>query len=64
MVVKIDSKAASFTLVFPIIDMFCVIVAVLLRNSILSDKSVNYFTGISFLLVFVLISVVYFFEFS
>jgi Ca2+:H+ antiporter len=61
---RISKEAASFTLIFPLIDVFCVIVAVLLRNSILSDKSVNYFTGISFLLIFVLISVVYFFEFE
>jgi Ca2+:H+ antiporter len=60
---KIEKESASFTLVFPLIDVFCVIVAVLLRNSILSDKTVNYFTGISFLIIFVLISVVYFFEF-
>ncbi|KAH0791080.1 Sodium/calcium exchanger protein [Histomonas meleagridis] len=52
-----------FTLIFPIIDIFCVIVAVMLRNSILNEKHINYFTGISFLLIFVLISVVYFFEF-
>jgi Ca2+:H+ antiporter len=60
---RIDPKAGSFSLVFPLIDVFCVIVAVILRNSILSERSVNYFTGISFLLIFVLISVVYFFEF-
>ena len=55
--------AAQFTLVFPFIDIFCVIVAVFLRNSILQEKFVNYFTGIAFLLVFLLICVVYYFEF-
>ena len=48
-----------FTLVFPMIDIFCIIVAVLLRNSILTEKSVNYFTGLSFLIIFLLIAVVY-----
>ena len=51
-----------FTLVFPLIDIFCVIVAVFLRNSILSEKTINYFTGLSFLLIFLLISVVYYFD--
>ena len=55
--------AAQLTLVFPFIDIFCVIVAVFLRNSILQEKFVNYFTGIAFLLVFLLICVVYYFEF-
>lgn len=51
-----------FTLIFPIIDIFCIIVAVILRNSILTEKYINYFTGIAFLIIFVFISVVYFFE--
>jgi Ca2+:H+ antiporter len=54
--------AVMFTLVFPIVDIFVVIIAVLLRNSILIDKTINYFTGTSFLIIMVLISVVYFFE--
>lgn len=56
------NHTAMFTLIFPLIDIFCVIIAVFLRNSILTEKSINYFTGISFLLIFLLISVVYFFE--
>lgn len=51
-----------FTLIFPLIDIFCTIVAVFLRNSILTEKSINYFTGTSFLIIFLLISVVYYFE--
>jgi Ca2+:H+ antiporter len=51
-----------FTLVFPLIDIFCVMMAVLLRNSILLDKTINYFTGTSFLIIMLLISVVYYFE--
>ena len=56
------ASSTLFTLVFPLIDIFCVIIAVLLRNSILGEKSVNYSTGIAFLLIFGLISVVYYFE--
>jgi Ca2+:H+ antiporter len=56
------SGSVMFTLVFPMIDIFCVIIAVLLRNSILLERSINYFTGTSFLIIFALISVVYFFE--
>jgi Ca2+:H+ antiporter len=51
-----------FTLTFPLIDIFCVMIAVLLRNSILLDKTINYFTGTSFLIIMLLISVVYYFE--
>jgi Ca2+:H+ antiporter len=56
------SGAALFTLVFPVIDIFVVIISVLLRNSILMEKTINYFTGRSFLFIMVLICVVYFFE--
>jgi Ca2+:H+ antiporter len=59
---SINRDAPMFTLIFPLIDIFCVIIAVLLRNSILAEKSVNYFTGTSFLIIFLLISVVYYFE--
>jgi Ca2+:H+ antiporter len=59
---SINTGAPMFTLIFPLIDIFCVIIAVLLRNSILAEKSVNYFTGTSFLIIFLLISVVYYFE--
>ncbi|OHT12081.1 Sodium/calcium exchanger protein [Tritrichomonas foetus] len=55
-------KTVMFTLIFPTIDVFCVIIAVFLRNSILTEKTINYFTGISFLIIFLLISVVYYFE--
>lgn len=51
-----------FTLVFPIIDVCAVLTSTFLRNSILIEKSVNYLTGLSFLIIFLLISIVYFFE--
>lgn len=51
-----------FTLVFPIIDICVVLIATFLRNAILIEKSVNYLTGVSFLIIFILISIVYFFE--
>jgi Ca2+:H+ antiporter len=51
-----------FTLVLPLMDVSVVIIAVLLRNSILEDKTVNYFTGTSFLIIFLLIALVYFFD--
>jgi Ca2+:H+ antiporter len=57
-----DQEMGMFTLVFPYMDVFCVIIAVLLRNSILMEKSINWFTGTSFLIIFLLISFVYFFE--
>jgi Ca2+:H+ antiporter len=60
---SVDPEAPMFTLIFPLIDIFCVIIAVLLRNSILTEKVINYFTGTSFLIIFLLISVVYYFEF-
>ncbi|OHT04453.1 Sodium/calcium exchanger protein [Tritrichomonas foetus] len=53
-----------FTLIFPVIDICSILIAVVLRNSILTEKSVNYFTGISFLIIFLLISIVYYFELS
>jgi Ca2+:H+ antiporter len=62
-IMHILSDTKMFTLIFPLIDIFCVIVAVFLRNSILTEKAVNYFTGIAFLIIFLLISVVYYFEF-
>lgn len=57
------SNTRMFTLIFPLIDIFCVITAVFLRNSILTEKAVNWVTGTAFLLIFLLISVVYYFEF-
>ena len=57
------SDTRMFTLIFPTMDIFCVMVAVFLRNSILTEKVVNWVTGTSFLIIFLLISVVYYFEF-
>jgi Ca2+:H+ antiporter len=57
-----SKHVAQFTLVFPMIDIVCVIIAVLLRNSILLEKTINYFTGTSFLIIMLIISVVYYFE--
>lgn len=51
-----------FTLIFPLIDIFSIVVAVFLRNAILMEKRINYSTGLSFLIIFLLISVVYYFE--
>jgi Ca2+:H+ antiporter len=59
---KINAHTPMFTLVFPVIDIFVIIVAVLLRNSILIEKAITYFTGTSFLIIFGLICVVYYFE--
>ncbi|OHT10367.1 Sodium/calcium exchanger protein [Tritrichomonas foetus] len=56
------SNTVLFTLVFPVVDICAVLIATVLRNSILVEKSVNYFTGLSFLLIFLLIFIVYFFE--
>jgi Ca2+:H+ antiporter len=57
-----EKNVPQFTLVFPLIDIVCVIIAVMLRNSILMEKTINYFTGTSFLIIMLLISVVYYFE--
>jgi Ca2+:H+ antiporter len=54
--------SSMFTLVQPLMDVCVIIIAVLLRNSILEDKTVNYFTGTSFLIIFLLIAFVYFFD--
>lgn len=51
-----------FTLVFPVIDVCAVLISTFLRNSILIEKSVNYLTGVAFLIIFLLISILYFFE--
>lgn len=58
----IDPDRIVFTLIFPIVDVFCVFISVFIRNSILTEKSVNYFTGIAFLTVFLLIAVVYYYD--
>ena len=57
------SNTPMFTLIFPVTDIFCVFFAVFLRNSILTEKIINWVTGTSFLIIFLLISVVYYFEF-
>jgi Ca2+:H+ antiporter len=51
-----------FTLIFETIDVYAVIIAVLLRNMMLMEKtSVNYLTGFAFLVVFFFIAVVYYY---
>lgn len=64
MSVLIGSKSSkgSFTLIFEMIDVFAVIISVLLRNSMLMENSINYFTGFAFLVVFLLIAIVYYFD--
>ncbi|OHT05512.1 Sodium/calcium exchanger protein [Tritrichomonas foetus] len=52
----------SFTLMFEMIDVFAVIISVLLRNQMLMENSINYFTGFAFLVIFLLITVVYYFD--
>lgn len=52
----------QFTLMFEMIDVFAVIISVLLRNFMLTDKTVNYFTGFAFIVIFVLIAIVYYFD--
>lgn len=56
------SSKGSFTLMFEMIDVFAVIISVLLRNSMLMENSINYFTGFAFLVVFLLITIVYYFD--
>ena len=51
-----------FTLMFEMIDVFAVIISVLLRNFLLMDNSINYFTGFAFLVIFALIAMVYYFD--
>jgi len=57
-----DNAKNSFTLMFEMIDVFAIIISVLLRNSMLTEKSINYFTGFAFLIIFLLIAVVYYFD--
>jgi Ca2+:H+ antiporter len=52
----------SFTLMFDLIDVFAIIISVLLRNFMLMENSINYFTGFAFLIIFALIAVVYYFD--
>ena len=58
------TNSVLFTLIFPVIDICAILIAVVLRNSILTEKSINYLTGLSFLFIFLLISIVYYFELS
>ena len=57
-----SSAKGSFTLMFDMIDVFAVIISVLLRNQMLMEKSINYFTGFAFLVIFFFIAVVYYFD--
>ena len=57
-----ESAKESFTLMFENIDIFAIIISVLLRNQMLMENSINYFTGFAFLVIFALIAVVYFFD--
>lgn len=52
----------SFHLLFELIDVYAVVISVLLRNFMMMEKSINYLNGFAFLVVFVLISIVYFFD--
>jgi Ca2+:H+ antiporter len=53
---------ARFNLIFDAIDVYAIIIAVLLRNMMLMEKSsVNYLTGFAFLVIFFFIGVVYFY---
>lgn len=56
-------KQPLFTLIFPWIDVICLIISVFMRNSILAEESISYFTGIAFLFVFLFIAIVYFFDY-
>lgn len=56
------SAPSEFTLMFEMIDVFAVIISVLLRNFMLMDKSINYFTGFAFLVIFLLIAMVYYYD--
>jgi Ca2+:H+ antiporter len=56
------NPGSRFTLIFEAIDVYAIIIAVLLRNMMLMEKtSVNYLTGFAFLVVFFFIAVVYFY---
>ena len=57
-----SSSKGSFTLMFQMIDVFAVIISVLLRNSMLMENSINYFTGFAFLVIFLIIAIVYYFD--
>lgn len=61
-IIGMSSANESFTLMFEMIDVFAVIISVLLRNQMLMENSINYFTGFAFLVIFLLISVVYYFD--
>jgi Ca2+:H+ antiporter len=51
-----------FTLIFAAIDVYAIIIAVLLRNMMLMEKSsASYLTGFAFLVIFFFIAVVYFY---
>ena len=52
----------GFNLMFEMIDVYAVIISVLLRNFMFMEKSINYFTGFAFLMIFVFIALVYYFD--
>jgi Ca2+:H+ antiporter len=61
-VIGSKDAASRFTLIFAAIDVYAVIISVLLRNTMLMEKtSVNYLTGFAFLVIFLCITIVYFF---
>jgi Ca2+:H+ antiporter len=59
---KKGPSRGQFTLMFEMIDVYAVIIAVLLRNQLLMDKSINWFTGFAFLVIFFFIAIVYYFD--
>jgi Ca2+:H+ antiporter len=54
-----DDPKSRFTLMFETIDVFAVIIAVLLRNMMLMEEEINYFTGFAFIGIFFFIALVY-----
>jgi Ca2+:H+ antiporter len=54
-----DDPKSRFTLMFETIDVFAVIISVLLRNMMLMEEEINYFTGFSFIGIFFFIALVY-----
>lgn len=62
MIMGFKDKENTFTLIFEIIDVFAIIISVLIRNFLFLENSINYFTGFSFLLMFTLITLVYYYD--
>lgn len=57
-----STSKGSFNLMFEMIDVYAVIISVLLRNFMFMEKSINYFTGFAFLMIFLFIALVYYFD--